>query len=60
AVRVGLVQALFALGGNPLGATQVTSGLGQALAASGSGRELVEAWTVEALAARLGSRVGGG
>ncbi|WP_238588044.1 condensation domain-containing protein, partial [Rhodococcus sp. 311R] len=47
-------------GGNSLIATQVTSRLGQALDASVSVRELFEASTVEALAARLGSHVGGG
>ena len=58
--RVGLDDDFFALGGNSLIATQVTSRLGQALDASVSVRELFEASTVEALAARLGSHVGGG
>ncbi|MCD2156620.1 non-ribosomal peptide synthase/polyketide synthase, partial [Rhodococcus cerastii] len=58
--RVGLDDDFFALGGNSLIATQVTSRLGQALDASVSVRELFEASTVEGLAARLGSRVGGG
>ncbi|SCY85738.1 non-ribosomal peptide synthase domain TIGR01720/amino acid adenylation domain-containing protein, partial [Rhodococcus erythropolis] len=58
--RVGLDDDFFALGGNSLIATQVTSRLGQALDASVSVRELFEASTVEGLAARLGSHVGGG
>uniref|UniRef100_UPI001C4DDCD2 non-ribosomal peptide synthase/polyketide synthase n=1 Tax=Rhodococcus qingshengii TaxID=334542 RepID=UPI001C4DDCD2 len=60
AERVGLDDDFFALGGNSLIATQVTSRLGQALDAAVSVRELFEASTVEGLAARLGSHVGGG
>ncbi|MCJ0905033.1 amino acid adenylation domain-containing protein [Rhodococcus sp. ARC_M6] len=58
--RVGLDDDFFALGGNSLVATQVVSRLGQALDASVGVRELFEASTVEGLAARLGSHVGGG
>ncbi|MDI9916925.1 non-ribosomal peptide synthetase [Rhodococcus sp. IEGM 1379] len=58
--RVGLDDDFFALGGNSLVATQVASRLGQALDASVGVRELFEASTVEGLAARLGSQVGGG
>ncbi|CAM2828326.1 non-ribosomal peptide synthetase [Prescottella defluvii] len=51
--RIGLGDDFFALGGNSLVATQVVSRLGAALDTRVPVRELFEASTVEALAARL-------
>ncbi|WP_254699005.1 non-ribosomal peptide synthase/polyketide synthase [Rhodococcus sp. SGAir0479] len=56
--RVGLDDDFFALGGNSLVATQVVSRLSAALDARVPVRELFEASTVEALAARLTTQSG--
>ena len=53
--RVGLDDDFFELGGNSLVATQVAARLGAALDTRVPVRELFEATTVEALAARLES-----
>ncbi|MFG1785855.1 condensation domain-containing protein, partial [Rhodococcus oryzae] len=58
--RVGLDDDFFALGGNSLVAMQAAARLGSALDARVAVRELFEASTVEALAARLASSVGAG
>ncbi|WP_430333762.1 non-ribosomal peptide synthase/polyketide synthase [Rhodococcus sp. ACT016] len=58
--RVGRGDDFFALGGNSLIATQVVSRLGAALDARVPVRDLFEASTVEALAARLSVHAGGG
>ncbi|MFC9515899.1 non-ribosomal peptide synthase/polyketide synthase [Nocardiaceae bacterium NPDC056970] len=57
--RVGLDDDFFALGGNSLVATQVVSRLSRALDTRVPVRELFEASTVEALAARLTQQAGG-
>ncbi|MGA9872821.1 MAG: amino acid adenylation domain-containing protein, partial [Rhodococcus sp. (in: high G+C Gram-positive bacteria)] len=57
--RVGLDDDFFALGGNSLVATQLVSRLGAALDSRVAVRELFDASTVEALAARVKSRTGG-
>ncbi|WP_107982793.1 non-ribosomal peptide synthetase [Rhodococcus sp. OK519] len=56
--RVGVDDDFFALGGNSLMATQVVSRLGRALDSRVPVRELFEASTVGALAARLGQHSG--
>uniref|UniRef100_UPI00209BE581 non-ribosomal peptide synthetase n=1 Tax=Rhodococcus erythropolis TaxID=1833 RepID=UPI00209BE581 len=56
--RVGLDDDFFALGGNSLVATQVTSRLGRALDTTVPVRTLFDAPTVEALAALVESRAG--
>ncbi|MGF7119706.1 non-ribosomal peptide synthase/polyketide synthase [Rhodococcus sp. BE178] len=56
--RAGLDDDFFALGGNSLLATQVVSRLGAALDSRVPVRELFEASTVEALAARLSEQSG--
>ncbi|WP_037178201.1 non-ribosomal peptide synthetase, partial [Rhodococcus sp. UNC363MFTsu5.1] len=58
--RVGLDDDFFALGGNSLIAMQVAARLSSALDARVAVRELFEASTVEALAARLASSAGAG
>ncbi|WP_225732733.1 non-ribosomal peptide synthetase, partial [Nocardia sp. JCM 34519] len=58
--RVGLDDDFFALGGNSLSATQVAARLSAALDTDLGVRELFEASTVVALAARAESRVGAG
>nr|WP_280301945.1 non-ribosomal peptide synthase/polyketide synthase [Nocardia neocaledoniensis] len=58
--RVGAADDFFALGGNSLIATQVAARLGTALDARVPVRELFEASTVEALAARLDTLSGTG
>ncbi|WP_261774608.1 non-ribosomal peptide synthetase, partial [Nocardia neocaledoniensis] len=60
AQRVGATDDFFALGGNSLVATQVAARLGTALDARVPVRELFEASTVEALAARLDTLSGTG
>ncbi|MCJ0903998.1 amino acid adenylation domain-containing protein, partial [Rhodococcus sp. ARC_M6] len=60
AERVGLDDDFFALGGNSLIATQVTSRLGKALDTSVPVRMLFDVSTVEALAARLEVHAGSG
>ncbi len=56
---MGLDDDFFALGGNSLVATQVVSRLSRALDTRVPVRELFEASTVEALAARLTQQAGG-
>uniref|UniRef100_UPI002454A97A non-ribosomal peptide synthase/polyketide synthase n=1 Tax=Nocardia cyriacigeorgica TaxID=135487 RepID=UPI002454A97A len=58
--RVGLDDDFFALGGNSLSATQVAARLSAALDTDLGVRELFEASTVAALAARAESRAGAG
>src|SRR5690606_7426828 len=58
--RVGLDDDFFALGGNSLSATQVAARLSSALDTDLGVRELFEASTVAALAARAESRAGAG
>ncbi|MCE5290857.1 MAG: condensation domain-containing protein, partial [Nocardiaceae bacterium] len=58
--RVGADDDFFALGGNSLLATQVVARLSTALETRVAVRTLFEAPTVEALAARMESHVGGG
>ncbi|WP_040704264.1 non-ribosomal peptide synthetase, partial [Nocardia takedensis] len=58
--RVGLDDDFFALGGNSLSATQVAARLSGALDTDLGVRELFEASTVVALAARVESRAGAG
>ncbi|WP_156371072.1 non-ribosomal peptide synthase/polyketide synthase, partial [Nocardia arizonensis] len=60
AERVGLDDDFFALGGNSLSATQVAARLSAALDTDLGVRELFEASTVAALAARVESRAGAG
>ncbi|MDV7267921.1 amino acid adenylation domain-containing protein, partial [Rhodococcus oxybenzonivorans] len=58
--RVGLDDDFFALGGNSLIATQVAARLGRALDSRVPVRELFDAPTVEALAARVAVLAGSG
>nr|WP_281256189.1 non-ribosomal peptide synthase/polyketide synthase [Nocardia amikacinitolerans] len=58
--RVGLDDDFFALGGNSLSATQVAARLSAALETELGVRELFEASTVAALAARTESKAGAG
>ncbi|RBO90906.1 non-ribosomal peptide synthase protein (TIGR01720 family)/amino acid adenylation domain-containing protein, partial [Nocardia puris] len=58
--RVGLDDDFFALGGNSLSATQVAARLSVALETDLGVRELFEASTVAALAARTESKAGAG
>ncbi|WP_288048815.1 condensation domain-containing protein, partial [Nocardia sp.] len=60
AARVGLDDDFFALGGNSLSATQVAARLSAALDTELGVRELFDASTVVALAARVESRAGAG